>query len=426
MTTECSGRAVERRQRLDPVPESARVARRTVLTTLEAAGRADLAEAAGLLVSELVTNAIVHARTPIDLDVVAGRDGLRVAVSDNSPHLPTPRHYGRSATTGRGLALVELLADRHGTENGAVDGKTVWFELGAVTAEADAVDAVAVDAAADGAELASALDGDLVVHLRGLPVGLALAWQQHADTLLREHLLTRWESPPGAGPYSADGAAAGDAFAVLAAALEHLRPASSLPPYVDVSMSLPRAAVRQFDALDALLDHVLGLSEQGLTLAPPTQPEIRLLRRWICEEVRSQADGLAPEPWPGLPPELSPAAVPPIEWDPSGVRSAAEALVAADDVNRILAASPAALGLLGWDEDLVGCRISTVIPARLREAHVAAFTLHLLTGESTILDHPVSVPALRRDGTEVMVSLLVRREVLGDGRIVFIARLGTP
>lgn len=426
MTTECPGRAVERRQRLDPVPESARVARRTVLTALDVAGRADLADAAGLLVSELVTNAIVHARTPIDLDVVAGRDGLRVAVSDNSPHLPTPRHYGRSATTGRGLELVELLADRHGTENGNVDGKTVWFELGAVADGAVAGGAVTDGAVADGAELAPALDGDLVVHLRGLPVGLALAWQQHADTLLREHLLSRWESAPGAGPYSADGAAAGDAFAVLAAALEHLRPASSVPPYVDVSMSLPRAAVRQFDELDALLDHVLGLSEQGLTLAPPTQPEIRLLRRWICEEVRSQAEGLAPEPWPGLPPELSPAAVPPVEWDPFEVRSAAEALVAADDVNRILAASPAALDLLGWDEDLVGCRIATVIPARLREAHIAAFTLHLLTGESTILDHPVSVPALRRDGTEVMVSLLVRREVLGDGRIVFIATLGTP
>jgi anti-sigma regulatory factor (Ser/Thr protein kinase) len=85
-------------------------------------GRPDLADAAGLLVSEIVTNAIVHARTTIDLDVVAGPDGLRVSVRDRSPNQPVPRHYGRAASTGRGLGLVELMSDRPGTDSDGSGG----------------------------------------------------------------------------------------------------------------------------------------------------------------------------------------------------------------------------------------------------------------------------------------------------------------
>src|SRR4029079_6509975 len=106
---------VERRVHLDPRPESERRARRVVASALVEAGRIDLVETAELLVSELVTNAVVHARTAIDLVIRAGSDGLRVAVRDGSTHLPSRRHYGRAATTGRGLELISLLSRRHGT-----------------------------------------------------------------------------------------------------------------------------------------------------------------------------------------------------------------------------------------------------------------------------------------------------------------------
>ena len=127
-----AGELVERRRRLDPRPESARLARLAVLDALTDAGRADLADAAALLVTELVTNAIVHAHTAIDLQIAVGTHGVRVEVRDGSPNRPTPRHYGATATTGRGLELVSLLADRYGTDVDAVEGggKSVWFELG--------------------------------------------------------------------------------------------------------------------------------------------------------------------------------------------------------------------------------------------------------------------------------------------------------
>jgi PAS domain S-box-containing protein len=412
-----TGQVVEHRRRLEPRPESARLARLAVLGALTDAGRDDLADAATLLVTELVTNAIVHAHTTIDLQITVGTHGVRVEVRDGSSNRPTPRHYGTTATTGRGLELVSLLADRHGTEIDAGDGggKAVWFELGR------GPEAPLDDELDEATEEVSA---ELTVHLTGLPVLLTRAWQQHADALLRELLLSRWEDDgPLTGDLPGDHAAAGDAFSSVAAALEALGPAADLPQYVDLPLMLARSGAADFVELDALMEHASALAEQGLTLAPPTQPEIRLLRRWICGQVRDQAAGGDPQPWLGLP-ESSPApARASVVWDPSAVHDATEAVIAGDDANRIVAASPAALDLLGWDEDLVGQRIVAVIPERLREAHIASFTMHLLSGEKHILDQEVTVDAMRRDGTEVPIRLTVRRTNVAAGRVVFTATM---
>lgn len=424
-----SGRLVERRRRLGPRPESARLARQLVLEALTDADRSDLADVAGLLVSELVTNAIVHARTSIELEVVAGPDGVRVAVHDGSPNQPTPRHYGTSATTGRGLELVEILSDRHGTDadpdpdrapagdpgSSRISGKTVWFELG--TGRSDPADTLPTPLSAGGS-------AELTVHLQGLPVLLARAWQQHADALLRELLLSRWDDEaPSSGAPLGDEAAANDAFTAVAAVLEGLGPVADLPDLVDMAVPMRHETAARFADLDIVMDHVTDLAEQGLTLAPATLPEIRLLRRWICGQVRDQAAGLLPGPWPGVPADPSVPTRAPVEWDPSEVLRSPDAVVAGDDANRIIAASPAAMRLLGWDDDLVGQRLLAVIPPRFRNAHIASFTLQLLSGETTILDREITVPALRRDGTEVEVRLLVQRVNVADGRAVFTARM---
>jgi anti-sigma regulatory factor (Ser/Thr protein kinase) len=120
---------VERHVRLDPVPESARRARLMVTEALAEAGRPQFTDSATLLVSELVTNAILHARTAIEVVVAATADGVYVGVNDRSPQLPARSGYGRQATTGRGLALVDMVASRHGTETHDDGSKTVWFEL---------------------------------------------------------------------------------------------------------------------------------------------------------------------------------------------------------------------------------------------------------------------------------------------------------
>lgn len=107
---------------------SAAPARRFVAATLDAWHAPDLQEIAVLLVSELVANVALHAAG--EMDVVVGlRDGrLRVEVYDASPALPQRKRYSRTATTGRGLGLVEQLADTWGVER-TDSGKAVWFEL---------------------------------------------------------------------------------------------------------------------------------------------------------------------------------------------------------------------------------------------------------------------------------------------------------
>lgn len=81
-----------------------------------------------VLVDELVTNVVLHART--DSTLVARVDGwrARVEVSDESTALPQTRHFGVDALTGRGLHLVEALATRWGVQE-RPGGKMVWFEF---------------------------------------------------------------------------------------------------------------------------------------------------------------------------------------------------------------------------------------------------------------------------------------------------------
>ena len=88
----------------------------------------DLAEVewpATQLLSELATNAVLHAGTDFTVSVDVHDDALRLQVRDASRRTPRPRRYGLGATTGRGLGLVESLAQEWGVE---VDGsgKTVW------------------------------------------------------------------------------------------------------------------------------------------------------------------------------------------------------------------------------------------------------------------------------------------------------------
>jgi anti-sigma regulatory factor (Ser/Thr protein kinase) len=87
-----------------------------------------------LLVSELVTNAVVHTGRPARLRLTvrragrAGRVAVRLEVVDASGRAPRPRRAAGEDTGGRGLELVEVLADRWGWQaEGA--GKRVWCEL---------------------------------------------------------------------------------------------------------------------------------------------------------------------------------------------------------------------------------------------------------------------------------------------------------
>lgn len=108
----------------DSVPKARRFVRERVLA-LGAHGACDDAET---LVSELATNAVLHAKTDYTITISRTGDTIRVRVFDLSTVLPRERHYGPDSTTGRGIRLIASLATDWGVEpEGA--GKAVWFEL---------------------------------------------------------------------------------------------------------------------------------------------------------------------------------------------------------------------------------------------------------------------------------------------------------
>jgi DNA-binding NarL/FixJ family response regulator len=115
--------------RLAADPASARAARRFVRDALAGADSEDLEETVTLLVSELVTNAVIHGGGDVEVLVRLLPASVRVEVMDASATAPVPRAAADEDTSGRGLALVESLARRWGVDPVAGGGKTVWFEV---------------------------------------------------------------------------------------------------------------------------------------------------------------------------------------------------------------------------------------------------------------------------------------------------------
>jgi PAS domain S-box-containing protein len=261
------------------------------------------------------------------------------------------------------------------------------------------------------------------VLLRGLPVAVYCAWQQHADSLVREATLVALdENGVSAGDYPLAADALG-ALALAAEAIFALRDAGV--GTADVSLQIAAEAVPWFPILRDVLARATEQSKAGRLLTPPSLPEIVAVRNWVCKEIARQSAGLAPQPWKALaleesgPAEASPEAL-------TAVRGSTHALIASDASNRIVAVSDAAAEMLGWPaRELEGRRLVTVIPERFRDRHIAGFTRYLLDGTGPLIGRSVDVPALRRDGTEVEVSLRIERRPDAATRALFVATL-TP
>ena len=104
-------------------------ARRFVASVLTGWGCESVVEVSELLVSELVTNSVRHARTG-GLLTVHREDGLvRVEATDGGDGMPSVRRPTPDEPSGRGLAIVAKVADRWGIETNGDHGHTVWFEL---------------------------------------------------------------------------------------------------------------------------------------------------------------------------------------------------------------------------------------------------------------------------------------------------------
>jgi anti-sigma regulatory factor (Ser/Thr protein kinase) len=121
------------RLELPGTPAAPSVARLFIRNLCNEWGALSVCDVAELLSSELVTNAVIHARSPVELQAVYDdRSILRIDVYDRSagPVNPEPRQPSEGAEGGRGLAIVAKLSCRWGVESLA-HGKRVWFTLAA-------------------------------------------------------------------------------------------------------------------------------------------------------------------------------------------------------------------------------------------------------------------------------------------------------
>lgn len=119
---------VDLRVTLPADPRSPAAARQLVRRSLTQWGLVAFSDDAELLVSELVTNAVLHARSETEVAVTADGDRVHVEVCDGSPVLPRTRPHSLTATTGRGVRMLEALAAAWGVVSTG-SGKCVWFAL---------------------------------------------------------------------------------------------------------------------------------------------------------------------------------------------------------------------------------------------------------------------------------------------------------
>ena len=107
-------------------PASVPVARRAVCSRLLEWGLPDLVDPVALAVSELATNAVLHARGLLRVTLTRDGDLARLEVADDSPRLPLQRRHSALSGTGRGLGLVAALSLEWGVDASEGPGKVVW------------------------------------------------------------------------------------------------------------------------------------------------------------------------------------------------------------------------------------------------------------------------------------------------------------
>ena len=115
---------------LVPVMSSVPVARHVTLDVLRSWGSPHDRDDAALLVSELVSSVVDHASTEavLTLELALAGNWLRISVADGSAVRPVVRELSEDQPRGRGLQLVDAIADRWGAEDHH-GGTRIWFEL---------------------------------------------------------------------------------------------------------------------------------------------------------------------------------------------------------------------------------------------------------------------------------------------------------
>ncbi len=305
----------ELRVRLAAHPASVPGARRFVADALQTWGMHELVDDAILCVSELAANAALHsASTFMEVAMRPADAAVRISVEDDGVtpiEAVVPRatftgaDYGdtllleEEATTGRGLAIVSILASDWGVEE-TDGGKRVWLEISHSDDEHDVRPPTTTTTRPE--EPHGPLPaGWATVRLAGCPVELSLRQDEHLDELIRElQLIAADRDNPRSLALARrlSGLLSGPAHARHTGRLVAQLAAEAGHDYIDVDMAMPREFGEEVRKLQAAVREADVLCDEMRLLTLASSPELTALRDWMTEQVTSQLEqGAAPVSW---------------------------------------------------------------------------------------------------------------------------------
>lgn len=261
---------------------------------------------ASLLISEVVTNSILHTNGPVTVEVQERDGGYRIAVSDRSKRPPTEKGYRTDDATGRGLQLLSSLAAAWGWER--LDaGKVVWFDLSVPLEGVPSPRSEPRQHTKPRPPRADPYPNGQPIALLNAPIQEMIRTGAHYDALYREFRLILELDPSGrqaipgrllalidllGTSFLGYGSTAEDSWET---AVAEQRVA------VDVHFRLPPEFGPGVEYYDQLLDEADEYCERAELLTVAPTEEAVAVRRWAFGEVARQCRGEAPTPWSPLP-----------------------------------------------------------------------------------------------------------------------------
>jgi GAF domain-containing protein/anti-sigma regulatory factor (Ser/Thr protein kinase) len=287
--------------RLTEEPDAVPTARRYVRDRLKGTPLEHRSDDAELIVTELVTNASLHGRPPIVLDVDVDEDRVRMEVGDSSAGAPVRPLRGPEVMTGRGLLLVESFSDRWGLDR-RDEGKTVWAEVGLSPAQLpDSEGDLAGVPVGPGDEFDMEVEeppdeeARYPIELGEVPTDLLVAAKTHIDNVIREFVLV------SSGAASGQSAAVSQhlaglidtvttRFAEARQSIKRQAMASVMAgrKRTHLVLELPLSAIKAGSDYLAALDEVDAYARAARLLTLETPPQHRAFRRWYVSALIEQ------------------------------------------------------------------------------------------------------------------------------------------
>jgi anti-sigma regulatory factor (Ser/Thr protein kinase) len=290
-------------------PRGVQDARRWVVSVFRDMGRDDLVECAEMAVSELVTNALLHAEPPIHVRVRGTHEHPRVEVADAStevPDLPRPPSADDDLddlllTFGRGLSIVARASEAWGAEI-EDEGKTVWFTPAAEFSEDDGPEGQITGVENPALERTGEHPTDVQeFHLLGVPVRDYTAFQNHVRELRREVrllALAHQSDYPLAQDLSDVFDRLGRPLRLGSTNQDVRRAQQAGEPTVDLTVLMSRAAAEEVGRFIELLDLTDAFCRAERMLSLARSPEQVAFQTWYFGEFVRQVRGEAPQAWP--------------------------------------------------------------------------------------------------------------------------------